>query len=187
MQTKFKAERRLTKESCDAFVKSIEHRKNTDFKQRFAECKKLKKLSKKRNFKEAKAISEKHNYLYSKVPKETGSSNIFMPSSKYTIFVDEDLRDDDAIDLRSQTVERFYEALDELDQYDLGLPDNANFFVLEIKDKNSKLEVERASQRESFLDREKWKVVNPTVKLFASSETKKIKLSPKSKSKRLKI
>ena len=38
-----------------------------------------------------------------------------MPASKYTIYVDEDLLDDEAIDYHYQTLERFYEALDEID------------------------------------------------------------------------
>jgi hypothetical protein len=73
------------------------------------------------------------------MPKETGSQQIFMPHSNYTIFVDEDLLEKGAIEFDSQKIERFYEALDELDQYDLGLKDDANFFINEIEEKNQKI------------------------------------------------
>ena len=73
----------------------MEDRKNNEFPERFAECKKLKKQ---RNFKDAKLISEKHNKLYSKIPRENGSHQIFMPNSNNTIIVDEDLLEEGAIE-----------------------------------------------------------------------------------------
>ena len=62
-----------------------------------------------------------------------------MPNSNYTIFVDEDLLEEGAIEKDSQTIERFYEALDELDQYDLGLQNSPNFFIKEIEDRNQQI------------------------------------------------
>ena len=91
----------MVKNGWSFFVKTVEDRKNNEFPERFAECKKLKKLKKQRNFKDAKLISEKHNKLYSKIPRETGSHQIFMPHSNYTIFVDEDFLEEGAIEFDS--------------------------------------------------------------------------------------
>lgn len=74
----------------------------------------------------------------------------------------------------------FYEALDDLDQYDIGLKSDSNFFIDQIHEKNQKTLIERMSMRDSFLEKEKWKVVNPTMKLFESNKVK-IEFSEKKK------
>lgn len=82
---------------------------------RFEQCRKLRDTLKKRKFIDAKKISEKHNKIYSKIAKDNGSQTVLMPNSNYEIYVDEDLVKKGAIDPRTIALERFYEALDELD------------------------------------------------------------------------
>ena len=108
-----------------------------------------------------------------------------MPNSNYEIYVDEDLLKKGAIDPRTIAIERFYEALDELDQYDLGLENDDNFFIQQLKDQNEKIKKERASMRQSFLEKQTWKVVNPSKKLFDNSN--KIEFSKKTQNKHKKI
>ena len=64
-----------------------------------------------------------------------------MPKSGYSIYSDPEFTDSN-IDLGTQLVERFYEGLDELDQYELE-SNSDNYFIALLRQANVDIKSER--------------------------------------------
>jgi hypothetical protein len=68
---------------------------------------------------------------------------------------------DQNIPVETQHLERFYESLDELDQYELPEFGTSNFYIEEMKNHNLYLKEARKGLRTSYLDKNNFLIVNP--------------------------
>lgn len=84
-----------------------------------------------------------------------------MPNSQYAIFTDPEFTED-LISKGVEFVERWYEGLDEIDQYSLDPDTTDNFFVQRLKATNDEILLDRQSCEASFLDHKQWLIPNPS-------------------------